>query len=181
MINMLSGMQVRWSVHGSVNQANARQEKQDNDSGSGKAQNLTNVSISDEARAKLKEVRAESNETKNFADKVEVIRQLREANKQAEAAAGAFDSLRRLLIIAMRIMRGDNVPHQDHRFLAENDPELYAKAMSLRITKEDPEDHDRLSEDEDFALEVSGGREMGRAPDIQPASTQVEGGEMSPA
>ena len=78
----------------------------------------------------------------------EMRRQMEGARQQGEAKAEALRILRKSLEIAMRIMSGDNVPAADHRFLAENNPELYAKAITMRIAREDPIDYDRLSKDE---------------------------------
>jgi len=51
--------------------------------------------------------------------------------------------------IAKRISNGDNVPMQDHRFLAEFDPNLYKAALkaSLVADNNDPEDHESLADD----------------------------------
>jgi hypothetical protein len=51
--------------------------------------------------------------------------------------------------IAMRISNGDNVPMQDHRFLAEYDPKLYKAALkaSLVADNDDPKDYDSLVEE----------------------------------
>lgn len=79
-------------------------------------------------------------------------RMLREDMKRAqEAGDGMAEAMKekiRCLQIAMRIMSGDNVPIEDERYLAEKDIELYHQAKTMRIEKEDPKDHDRLSEDE---------------------------------
>jgi hypothetical protein len=95
----------------------------------------------DEFREKLENMRAE----------MAMLReQLRQAGEVGEGMAEAWREKIKCMIIAMRIMKGDNVPEQDHRFLRDRDIELYARAISLRIEKEDPYDHDRLSDDEDF-------------------------------
>ena len=51
--------------------------------------------------------------------------------------------------IAKRISNGDNVPMQDHRFLAEFDPNLYKAALkaSLVADNNDPEDHESLADE----------------------------------
>ena len=51
--------------------------------------------------------------------------------------------------IARRISKGDNVPMQDHRFLAEFDPNLYKAAMkaSMVADNKDPEKHDSLADE----------------------------------
>ena len=51
--------------------------------------------------------------------------------------------------IAKRISNGDNVPMQDHRFLAEFDSNLYKAALkaSMVADNDDPEDHDSLADE----------------------------------
>ena len=51
--------------------------------------------------------------------------------------------------IAMRISKGDNVPMQDHRFLAEYDSNLYKTALNASLTakKDDPETHESLADE----------------------------------
>ena len=77
--------------------------------------------------------------------------QMQAAQEQGEAMAESFAKLRKALEIAMRIMSGDNVPPEDKRWLAEHDPELFAKAIKMRIHREDPYDHESLLEDEESA------------------------------
>jgi hypothetical protein len=52
------------------------------------------------------------------------------------------------LIISRRIMAGDKVPVEDHRFLQKHDPELYGKAILMRLPKQDPHEYKRISEDD---------------------------------
>ncbi|MCL1830663.1 MAG: hypothetical protein FWG21_04455, partial [Oscillospiraceae bacterium] len=87
----------------------------------------------------LKKMRAEGEKIRN---------QIESMKQDGEAAAKALEIQRKCFIIAMRIIRGDDVHPADHRLLAENEPEMYNKAILLRRQKEDPEKHERLSEDE---------------------------------
>jgi hypothetical protein len=128
------------------------------------------ITISNEARAK-------ANEKTSFADALEKMRtegrelqrQLEAARKQGEGAAEHYKRKLQCLLIAMRIMQGDKVPPEDHRFLAEEEPELYHKAMSMRIEKKDPDEHDRVSEDEENDSEMPD--------DGEPAPVQAGSGE----
>jgi len=65
--------------------------------------------------------------------------------------AAAAEARRKLtaMKIAKRISNGDNVPMQDHRFLAEFDPNLYKAALkaSLVADNNDPEDHESLADE----------------------------------
>lgn len=74
--------------------------------------------------------------------------QLGSADQQAKASNEATKVLIKCLIIATRIMAGDEVPKEDHRYLAKHDMKLYSKAISMRITREKPQKHKRISEDE---------------------------------
>ena len=131
------------------------QGKEPGDQTAQKAQDQITISVTDEVtisgKAKIK-----SKEETSFADALEKMRaesrelqrQLEAARKQSEGAAEYYRRKLKCILIAMRIMQGDKVPPEDHSFLAEEEPELYQKAMSLRIEKEDPEEYDRVSEDE---------------------------------
>ena len=96
-------------------------------------------------------------EPESFEEKLQKMRdewnifkqQLDHAIEQGEGAAEGWKIKIQCLRIALRIMSGDNVPKEDHRFLAKHDIELYTKAISMRMEKEDPEDFDRISEDEE--------------------------------
>jgi len=81
---------------------------------------------------------------------LEELKKAKEANK---AEADGWKTKIKCMQIAMRIMAGDNVPIEDHRYLAKNDMELYSKAISMRVEKQDPKEHDRLSEDEEDRVE----------------------------
>jgi hypothetical protein len=60
-----------------------------------------------------------------------------------DAAAAERRNKLAAMKIAMRISNGDNVPLQDHRFLAEYDPNLYKAALkaSLVANNKDPNYH----------------------------------------
>ena len=100
---------------------------------------------------------ANERESPDFKDEMQKMRdewsnfknQLDNAIEQSEGAAKEWKIKIQCLQIAMRIMRGDNVPIEDERFLADHDIELFTKAITLRVPKEDPEEYDRLSEDEE--------------------------------
>jgi len=82
--------------------------------------------------------------------------ELKRAGEVAEGMGEAMRVMIKCLRIAMRIMSGHNVPDADHRFLMENDSGLYSKAVMMKIQVIDPEDFDRLSEDEEENEEQSG-------------------------
>lgn len=76
-------------------------------------------------------------------------RETEAAKKRMEDEKNALKTYVTCLEIARRITAGDKVPTKDHKFLLEHDPALYGKALTLRIAKENPEEHKQLSEDED--------------------------------
>ena len=88
------------------------------------------------------ELKKMADELKEFEEQLEISR------KQSEGAAEGWRVLIRCLKIASRIMNGDIVPKEDHRYLAEHDPKLYAKAITLRVHNDDPKKYKRVSEDE---------------------------------
>ena len=81
--------------------------------------------------------------------------------------------------ISQRIARGDNVPMQDHRFLAEFDPALYKASLKASLTAEndDPETHESLA-DKLLAIEDAmrnpGSRELETVSDTEGAQISEE-------
>ena len=76
-------------------------------------------------------------------------KQMEQIREQSEGAAEGWKVYIKCLRIAMRIISGDNVPEIDHQYLAKNDSELYGKAMSMKVHKQDPEDLDSISDEDD--------------------------------
>ena len=83
--------------------------------------------------------------------------------------------------IAASIIKGDNVPPEDLKFLMENNPDGYRLAMALRRHKEDPEDVDSVlkgEENRDGGSEGTGGES---APAVEAAAPAEGGGGTSAA
>ena len=143
------------------------------------------LSISKDAKEAAQETKkTPAQEMEEIWAQREILRkQMESAREQGEAAAAAFEEKRKCLLISMRIMNGDKVPPADHQYLAEKDPELYGKAILMRRIKEDPEEYDRLSEDEEEETPgVEPGAESGGAPRAQAAkSVSSQGGESASA
>lgn len=78
-----------------------------------------------------------------------MTRQLKSVNEQNKASAEGSETRIKCMIIARRIMSGDEVPIEDYRFLLKNDPELYGKAVMMRIEKENPVKHKKISGESD--------------------------------
>ena len=120
------------------------------------------ISISEEAMSGTHEAKKTlAQEMEDMHAQSESLRkQLESARQQGEGIAKSFEIKRKCMLIAMRIMSGDKVPTADHRFLAENEPEMYEKAIMLRAYKEKPVKHKRLSEDEEESKgKISGAEE----------------------
>ena len=106
-----------------------------------------------------------------------ILEGIRNAQEAGEGMAETMKVMLRCLKIAMRIMMGDNVPPQDERYLAENDIELYSRAMQLRIQKVDPEDYDSLlDDDEDGVGSAAEEPENGGAGPVAGSSPSDAGG-----
>ena len=122
-------------------------------------------------------VRADSADKPRSAQYYETLtQQLEQARLQAQAKAEELERLRKCLVIALRIISGDKVPAEDYRFLAENEPKLYSQSITLRMAKKDPEEHDRLSEDEsEEGSESDGAQRTDGAGQSQSASSSFDG------
>ena len=105
------------------------------------------LELSAEATQRTKDINDElqemSDKLKDFTNQLEVAR------KQSQSAAKSWEILIKCLKIAMRIMSGDIVPRADHKYIAKHEPEMYSKALTMRMNKEDPKKHKRLSKKED--------------------------------
>ena len=105
------------------------------------------VEVTKEAKSKAIDWQSKLDEMRN--DMRTLREGLERAKELGEGAAEAWKEKIKCLQIAMRIMSGSKVPEADHRFLQDKDPELYGKAITMRMEKVDPKEHDRLSEDEE--------------------------------
>ncbi|MCH5251916.1 MAG: hypothetical protein J1F22_02980 [Lachnospiraceae bacterium] len=76
--------------------------------------------------------------------------QLEAAKEAAKAAGEGMQDMAKILEIARRISRGDNVPASDEKKLMEFDSDLYqtAKAAAMLHANEKHKKHDALFEDE---------------------------------
>ncbi len=88
---------------------------------------------------------------------------------QMEAARESFDTMIQCIKISNNIISGDNVPASDHKFLIDNDPELYMLSISSKVQKSDPEDKDKVINDEEDGASLSNG-----VPEQQDSAGSVE-------
>ena len=104
------------------------------------------IEISPEGIKKTKDTYAE---LQKMADESRgLTEQLKSLSGQGTGEAESLRIRVKCFQIAMRIVTGDKVPIEDHRYLQKNDPELYAKAISMKMPNANPREYDRLSEDE---------------------------------
>ena len=116
----------------------------------------------EEWKEKFEEMRREMNWLRD---------ELKRAGEVAEGMGEAMRVMIKCLRIAMRIMSGHNVPNADHRFLMENDSPMYSKAIMMRREIVDPEDLERLTEDEEDGNEEVTGIE---APPVSSGDSSTE-------
>lgn len=109
-------------------------------SGDTVAINGVSLNISEEAQQKL-------DEQNNMLEFLQM--QLESTREQVKAGEEGWADYGKCLVIARRIANGDNVPMQDIDFLREKNPELFLKAMSMRMPNKDPEDCESVLEDEE--------------------------------
>ena len=144
-------------------------------------QNTTKSADTVEISKTGQKIQAALEEQTRMESELDRLRQQLENSKIAsEAAAKEAKTRMKCLMIAMRIQSGDEVPEADKKYLAKNDLGLYARAISMRMEKEKPQKHKRLSEDEDEAMQVSGSSEALQAVN-SPEIPQSTGGESATA
>lgn len=107
--------------------------------------NKDTISISDEAKDLLAEHEEFMGLNENLSEFDELLKELRQASK----TKSPYDALVKCMEIATRIIKGHNVPDQDMKFLAENQPKMYSNAILLRQVNDDPKDYDSILEDEE--------------------------------
>lgn len=89
-----------------------------------------------------------------FKDQIEQLR------KETQSNGEEAKKIAKCLKIAMEIAAGNVVPKQEQEYLRKNNPEMFAKAMEMRIPKEEPEECESVLEDGD----MENGRETGYHP-----------------
>lgn len=142
---------------------------------------LDSLEISEEGTNKANSFKDELNKMQSDVD--ELKRQLEAARQQGEGIANEMKIRLKCMLIAMRILKGDEVPKEDHAFLAENDIGLYGKAMSMRMEKDHPEKHKRISEDEEPSVVDDADNAPGTDA-VQPSDGEItveSGGEVNSA
>ncbi len=105
-----------------------------NKTGADEKQKVQEITTSEDAHAEEKTRLEQLREQKKqeYDSAMQQLKQMREAEKQAEKSGKKFTDYGKLLKIAMRIMNGDKVPMADRKKLAEEMPDLYKQAILMR-------------------------------------------------
>ena len=121
--------------------------------------NVDRIDISIDALRASQNAKLQENQQDESTEQDEQIEKLLEeynnsgsvskTDSQDDAIAAEARRKMTAMKIAMRISKGDNVPMQDHRFLAEYDSNLYKTALNASLTakKDDPETHESLADE----------------------------------
>jgi hypothetical protein len=97
---------------------------------------------------------AEEKAAQAQAEKSSLQDQLEASNEQAKAAAEELEQKLKCLKIMSNLIAGKKVPGQDQHYLAEHEPEMFAKAITLRAASEcSNEKAKRVTRDEDFEIQ----------------------------
>jgi hypothetical protein len=146
--NVSPSLTVRFS---SVNRQTENRTRNENKSFSPGVSDKIEISHKAKANSKAMQNQAEALDTVDdtFEKILAEYRNMGVVSRSDEPDNSAATEARRKLVamrIAMRISKGDNVPMQDHRYLAEYDAKLYKAALraSMVADNDDPEDHDSL-------------------------------------
>lgn len=98
-----------------------------------------------------------SKESQRKAELARLMEEMKNADKQAEAAGESVKVMSRCIKIASRILNGDKVPLKDMKYLQENDPDMFRQAITLRRVNPEPKEYDSVLEDEENETSESGG------------------------
>lgn len=104
------------------------------------------VSISNEAKELLEDDKGLILDEEDLFDVTEMLKQLRESSKTSPDDPLIVKL--KCMVIATRIRNGDNVPNKDTRFLLENEPEMYLRAVLFRQKNNNPKKYKSILEDE---------------------------------
>lgn len=103
------------------------------------------LTISEEAQLALEEKREEM--LREMEEKSAMIENFKEQMKASESEESPYEIELKCLLIAMRIIGGDEVPQKDKSFLMEHKPDMYINSITFRKQSEDPKKHKSLLKD----------------------------------
>lgn len=105
----------------------------------------------------------------------DLLRQLEDADRTAEAQSEAFDVMSRCMKIAANLLKGKRVPPRDLQYLMEHDAELYKMAMSMRnLSRKDDEECDPVIKDEEESASCKYGDSGSASSESVPAPSAPE-------
>ena len=120
-----------------------------------KTQEKDSVTISEEGMSFL-ETREESKKEQNqlneevYQSAIQDVKdQMKEIQEQSEARAEEYRILLKCMKIAMNVAAGNKVPEKDQQYLRDNNPDLFAQAMKVRVPKEDPEECESVIDEDE--------------------------------
>ncbi len=124
-----------------------------------------------------KRQQAQAEKLKTAKQMLDILReqsaQMKEQNeKQAEAMKKAMDKMKKCMRIARNISKGHKVPHQDEKYLLENDPKAYMMAVMMRMMEEEKKKVKSELDEEDARNETQ------EAGPVEGAGTVEGGGEI---
>lgn len=120
--------------------------------------NTTKNSLDGANIAKKETQKSEEKDQVIISDMAEKLREmeeerqrLREMAEQAEKDKenSPYDDMSKAFEIFRRILRGDNVPLEDERFLMKYNLDMYTQAILFREEKEKPKEYESLLDEED--------------------------------
>jgi len=135
------------------------------------------MSVSDQIKAHNLEKRkflthvAETMRTESEARRQKLLELL----KKSDTKDKPYEIRIKCLKIARRIMRGDKVSIKDLQYLMENDPELYLLAIMFRVPKEDPEEHECISDEENNSWDGSQNSMVSSGASVNTSASAAQG------
>lgn len=79
---------------------------------------------------------------------------LKLTKSQSKEDKNKKDVFLKCLEISRRILAGDEVPPADHKYLMENNPELYLRSILMKKYQDCPRKYKQLTEDEDIQDQI---------------------------
>lgn len=109
--------------------------------------------------------------------KINLLLKKQNASEEIDKSEEVQDVELKCLMISRRIIRGDLVPREDHNFLQEHNPELYTISILMRRNKDNPEEFDRISEDDgdqEKLIEDFTGSELSVEPSLERDAVKLD-------
>lgn len=105
------------------------------------------LTISEEAQIALEEKREEM--LRELEEQSLMIKNFKEQIEAIENEENPYEIELKCIIIAMRIIGGDEVPQKDKNFLLEHKADMYINAVTFRRQNDNPKKHKSLIKDKE--------------------------------